>query len=440
MRRKLPPPRGWSCHVRKSVLQILSLAWYTFISVRGWAAHSRSLRTRMLSEIQDLRRELSLLTQELRLKDARMSRTHPRRRAYYSPTERMAILELRASQGLSTRQLAQRFHLTRNTIASWMGRLDEEGPNALRQLQEPVNKVPDLVRYIVQRLKVLCPALGKVKIAGSLCRAGLHLGPTTVKRMLDAKPILPTDEKAVVVGPVLKAKGPDHVWHVDLTAVPTSSGFWTSWIPFAVPQEWPFCWWVAVVIDNFSRRVQGVMIFEKKPGTYAMRSFLGRAIRRVGRAPGHLITDKEGQFFCDGFRDWCRRKGIGLRYGAAGKHGSIAVIERFNRTLKRECTRRIRISPRREKIRRELSLFVLWYNEYRSHTYLGVRTPNEVYKNLPPACEQPRFEPRPKWPRRSKCASPQAPAERDREKIVQLEVCFLEGRRHLPVVSLRRAA
>ena len=97
MRRKLPLPRGWNRHVRKSVLQILSLAWYTFICVRGWAAQSRSLRTRMLAEIQDLRRELSLLTEELRLKDARMSRTHARRRAYYAPTERMAILELRAS-------------------------------------------------------------------------------------------------------------------------------------------------------------------------------------------------------------------------------------------------------------------------------------------------------------------------------------------------------
>ena len=52
--------------------------------------------------------------------------------------------------------------------------------------------------------------------------------------------------------------------------------------------------------------------------------------------------------------------------------------------MDRECTRRIRVSLRREQIRRELSLFVLWYNEYRSHSYLGIRTPNEVYKILAP--------------------------------------------------------
>jgi transposase InsO family protein len=46
----------------------------------------------------------------------------------------------------------------------------------LVQLRKPVNRSPDLVRYDVQRLKALCPMLGKVKIAQILARAGLHLG------------------------------------------------------------------------------------------------------------------------------------------------------------------------------------------------------------------------------------------------------------------------
>ena len=66
------------------------------------------------------------------------------------------------------------------TIASWMRRIDEEGANALIQIREPVNKFPDFVWYAVQRLKALCPSLGKAKIAEVLCRAGLHLGTTTV--------------------------------------------------------------------------------------------------------------------------------------------------------------------------------------------------------------------------------------------------------------------
>jgi hypothetical protein len=38
------------------------------------------------------------------------------------------------------------------------------------------------------------------------------------------------------------------------SAVPTSAGFWTSWLPFSFAQSKPFCWWVAVVVDHWSRR------------------------------------------------------------------------------------------------------------------------------------------------------------------------------------------
>jgi hypothetical protein len=44
-------------------------------------------------------------------------------------------------------QTANAFLVTVATISSWMKRVDEQGPNALVQLREPVNKFPDFVRY-----------------------------------------------------------------------------------------------------------------------------------------------------------------------------------------------------------------------------------------------------------------------------------------------------
>ena len=64
MRQKLPPPRGWNRHLQSSVLQILSLAWDTLVSLRGWAARTSSLRVRPLAEIEDLKRELSLVGED----------------------------------------------------------------------------------------------------------------------------------------------------------------------------------------------------------------------------------------------------------------------------------------------------------------------------------------------------------------------------------------
>ena len=64
----------------------------------------------------------------------------------------------------------------------------------------------------------------------------------------------PTNRRGIAV---VTARYPNHVWHVDLTVVPTGLGFWCSWLPLALPQRWPFCWWVAVVVDHFSRRAMG---------------------------------------------------------------------------------------------------------------------------------------------------------------------------------------
>ncbi len=330
--------------------------------------------------------------------------------------------------------------MTAATIASWMKRLDQQGANALVQIREPVNKFPDFVRYAVQRLKTLCPALGKVKIADILCRAGLHLGATTVGRILKESPYPTAPKAAAANGRVVTARKPNHVWHIDVTTVPTNGGFWTPWLPFALPQYWLFCWWLAVVIDHYSRRAMGIAVFLKLPTSLAIRAFVGRTINDADASPNHLICDKGSIFWCKAFKRWCQRKAIRVRYGAVGKHGSIAVIERFIRTLKDEATRRIVVPYWQAGFRKELTFYVVWYNEHRPHSTLAGKTPNEVYFRLRPANQRPRLEPRERWPRPSPCAEPRTLIAGQPGDRCTLDVSFLDGRRHLPIVSLKRAA
>ena len=70
------------------------------------------------------------------------------------------------------------------------------------------------------------------------------------------------------------------------SAVPISLGFWTAWLPFALSQRWPFCWWIALAVDHFSRRIMGFAVFDQQPTSLAVRTFLGRAIRNAGAASG----------------------------------------------------------------------------------------------------------------------------------------------------------
>ena len=175
----IPLPRGWPKRIRSSVIHAISLAHFSVTFARSVAANSINARIRLKAEINRLRQEIAILIEEARIKDSRMDRIPAQRRPHYPSIERMAILELRAARGWSLSQTARRFLVTPATIASWMQRLDDEGPDALVQVREPVNRFPDFVRYIVCRLKVLCPTMGKVKIAQILCRVGLHLSSTT---------------------------------------------------------------------------------------------------------------------------------------------------------------------------------------------------------------------------------------------------------------------
>ncbi len=195
-----------------------------------------------------------------------------------------------------------------------------------------------------------------------------------------------------------------------------------------------------MAVDHFSRRVMGFAVFDQQPTSMAVRTFLGRVIRKAGVAPRHLITDQGKQFRDQAFGRWCRRKGIRQRFGAVGKYGSLAVIERLIRTIKDECTRKMIIPHRRDAFRRALSLFIPWYNGDRPHTWLDGRTPDEVYFGKPAACCAPRFEPRRRWPRGSRCAQPQVEIRGRRGARLELQVSFRVGRQHLPIVELRQAA
>ena len=281
------------------------------------------------------------------------------------------------------------------------------------------------------RENTFCPRMGKRRIADLLARAGLHLAATTAGRFLkeppsspdrNSPPSCPQDSSlSLQSSRVVTARHPNHVWNVDLTVVPTSGGFWTALFPHALPQVWPFCWWVALVVDHFSRKCVGFTVFRKQPTSIEVRAFLGRSIHATGVAPRHIISDKGSQFHCKDFRQWCKRKKIRPRYGAVGKYGSIAIIERFIRSLKSEHTRRIFVPFRLVDFRKDLACYIDWYNEFRPHQSLAGRTPQDVYSG-------------------SSVSPPDYQTRGANAVKLDLVVSYHLGQRHLPVIELRKAA
>ena len=95
---EIPLPRGWPSRVKSAILHVISLAQFTLAYTRGWAANSPNSRIRLKAELDRAHQEIALLREEVRIKDARMAQLSPHRRPYYPPTERMAILQLKAAR------------------------------------------------------------------------------------------------------------------------------------------------------------------------------------------------------------------------------------------------------------------------------------------------------------------------------------------------------
>jgi len=94
---------------------------------------------------------------------------------------------------------------------------------------------------------------------------------------------------------------------------------------------------MAVAIHHYSRRTIGFTVCPKHPTSLAITEFLGKAVSFTTTLK-YLVCDQDKIFAADHFRRWLKRKHIKPRY-AVGQYGSIAVVERFIRTMKHEGMR-----------------------------------------------------------------------------------------------------
>ena len=411
----VPLPRGWPRFAKSGLVHAVALARAALLDVLSGFENSPLPRVRLLAENERLHRAIAASNEEKRILRARLEHIPPARRPRYPPAERLAILTLRAAQGWNKAETARRLLVAPQTIAVWMKRLDDDGPDALVRTPVPVNRYPDFVALAVQKLRLAGAAMGRKRIANVLARAGLHLAPSTVRRMLHSKPVAPPPDRDATARDVdvdvepptdttgattthVTAEHPHHLWHIDLTLVPTIGGLWVPWLPLSLATVWPSVWCICAVLDHFTRAPVAWRVFPKEPTAAGVCAVLDDAVERAGRAPRHIVSDKGHQFQGE-YRQWCDRNAVKPRFGALGQHGSIAVLERFWRSLKTECVRRLLVPLARSAMEEALAAYMQWYIEHRPHEALRGATPGEVLRGELPAAGLPPFEPRARHPR-----------------------------------------
>ena len=91
-------PKAWKQSIKSAVIYTLSLAFKTITLALGHLSDSDHLPVRMAAKLKRLEMENAQLKEMMEIKDARMIRLDPKRRPYYSPTERMRIVACRSTR------------------------------------------------------------------------------------------------------------------------------------------------------------------------------------------------------------------------------------------------------------------------------------------------------------------------------------------------------
>jgi transposase InsO family protein/DNA-binding transcriptional regulator YiaG len=366
--RNASPPAALPALLRATHLFGLALG-----SALGRLRESGAAAARMFERAEEQALLLRMMREAAAILGARWDKVPEHQRPHYRPEERFRILRIRSFLGLSQRETAEMFRVSAVTVARWELEIATTVARSTRPLvapNPPVRRFADVVRVVVKTIK-LAGFGGNDLIARTLARAGWKLSARTVGRIRrERRPVPREPETALMVPRAVRAKRPNHIWMVDLTDVKGLFGIVT--------------FKVSVVFDAFSRMPLTARVFTKEPSSPEIARFVSRAAKKRGR-PAHFVSDRGACFTGGVFCHRLRRLGVKQRFGAIGKKGSIALIERLWRTLKDTLGLRLLRPLVAEDLMEKIELGLIHDAHFRPHQALGGATPGEIYFGRTPA-------------------------------------------------------
>jgi putative transposase len=136
-----------------------------------------------------------------------------------------------------------------------------------------------------------------------------------------------------------------------------------------------------VLLDLYSRKVVGWAMSDHVD-TQLVRDALEMALGR--RQPGAGLlhhSDRGSQYASHAYRSLLAEHGIACSMSGKGECLDNAVAERFFGSLKRERTSQRYYVTRQEARDDVVDYIEMFYNSWRTHSYLGYVSPN-AYENI----------------------------------------------------------
>ena len=321
---------------------------------------------RLFAENKRLRIENAELRGQNHILRSRLDRIPARQRPHYAPEVRFQILEHMKAFLLSVEETARRFLVTPQTLYNWLreleGHPDAQTIGVLLRPAPPLTRYANVVRRLARQMKAFGFG-GDRQIAQTLTPLGWKPSSTLGRPLLQGA--REGANHPAYAPQVHDGAGPypNHLWLADITHIPTV-------FPFLHLH-------LAVVFDAFSRMPLRVAISYFEPSAHAMLDLVQAAIHTHGQ-PRHFVSDRGSQFAAEiSARGWTL--GIRHRFGALYQHGSIALIERFFKTLKADLRVDTRKAWNLADLERRLVSACIRYAYCRLHSALAGRMPVELF-------------------------------------------------------------
>jgi len=338
-------------------------------------ARKRSLKRLASMDIDDKDKEIIFLNdkgyqQQMQITILQKGLQKKNSNKRYALREKLFILCYMETFQVPRRRVTEYLGIAKSTLYRWLHKIEEH-----KQPNSPANKTPTEIAYLVWEITKANVSWGRVRIANQLALLNIFLSASTVRNILNQpKPRTgpepaekPKKANNKPESRSIPAWYPNHVWSIDTTMM--------------------FCWglWpihICVVIDHYSRKVMAAVPLEG-PNAGWINNALESAIEKYG-SPKHIISDQGSIFIGDVFAELLGKYEIKPRLGAIGKHGSIAVTERANKTLKYEWLKRVALIKGIDHLTELCKEFEVWYNNWRPHITLDGIRPDDVYYNNKP--------------------------------------------------------
>lgn len=284
------------------------------------------------------------------------------------PNERCLMAKF-VRNGISIKFVAKMFGIHRNTASYWTKQDLRTVKDLPRKPKE--GKVTVEVEIAILTLRLICK-WGTGRIQQGLMKLpdymitdikiqiqGIKLSRTTINNVLKKHGINGYRKKCKS-WKFFRAKKPNELWQLDLKG------------PFRVEGK---RYWILVCIDDYSRCILLLKLFDHKPNLSEIEESLKEFINK--HKPKKILTDNNP--FGKSWKKWCRMQGTKAIFAHPYYPQDKGKVERTIRNLVEEFINLLKHFP--QWLKGKLEEWRKWYNKERYHR--GIKNyPAKLYAQL----------------------------------------------------------